>query len=258
MKQTFSLIVIVLLAGAILVGFQKSHSSTNKLPKKITTLFEPIAVVELFTSQGCSSCPPADRLLSQTISNKNGKKIFALSYHVDYWNRLGWTDPFSNAGFSKRQNEYVQALNINGAYTPQVIVNGNNEFVGSDRAALTAALSKALKVKAEVNFKQLEAIQTADNTIKVTYVAEGDFTDANINFALVSLSETTAVKRGENGGATLTSENIVRQLVTKKAVGSGEITFSGKPIPAIGNAAVIVFIQEQSSFNIVGAAMAKF
>lgn len=258
MKQTFLFIVIVLLAGAILVGFKKSHSSTNKLAEKITTLFEPIAVVELFTSQGCSSCPPADRLLSQTISNKNGKKIFALSYHVDYWNRLGWADPFSCAGFSKRQNDYVQALNINGAYTPQVIVNGNKEFVGSDRAALFAALSNALKVKTAVNFKQLQVIQTADSTIKVSYTAEGDFTDANINFALVSLSETTAVQRGENGGVTLKSENIVRQFVTKKAAGSGEITFSNKPMPATGNAAVIVFVQEQSSFNIVGAAMTKF
>ncbi len=258
MKQTLSFIVIVFLVGAILVGFKISHSAPNKSQGKITALFEPIAVVELFTSQGCSSCPPADKLLSQTISNKNGKKIFALSYHVDYWNRLGWADPFSYAGFSKRQNEYVQALNINGAYTPQVIVNGSNEFVGSDKVALAAALANALKVKTAVNFKQLEVIQMADNTIKVNYTAEGDFTDANINFALVSLSETTAVKRGENGGATLTSENIVRQLVTSKVAGSGEITFANKPLPAAGNAAIIVFAQEQSSFKIVGAAMATF
>lgn len=258
MKKILLIITLVFTAGEVLLSFTKSHLSTGKLPVKMTSLFEPVAVVELFTSQGCSSCPPADKLLSQTINSKNDKKIFALSYHVDYWNRLGWADPFSSAGFSNRQNKYVQALNIDGAYTPQIIVNGNREFVGSDRGALTKALNNALNTKAAVHFMKLEALQLPDNAIRIHYTAEGDLTNASINFALVSLAETTSIKRGENSGATLTSENIVRQLISEKAKEKGEATFAFTPMPAKGNLGVIVFVQQEESFNIIGGAMVNF
>ncbi len=108
-------IVLLILLPVVFISFKKS-SVQIKPAKNTTGVFAPVAVVELFTSQGCSSCPSADKLLAQTINNSNGKKIFALSFHVDYWNRLGWADPFSNAAFLKRQNDYVTALNINGAY----------------------------------------------------------------------------------------------------------------------------------------------
>ena len=164
MKQ----IICIIILAACLVGFVNLKNTT---PNSTNTVlaegnFEPIAVIELFTSQGCSSCPPADKLLAKTIKNNSGKMVFALSFHVDYWNRLGWVDPFSKAQFSTLQNNYSTALHTNGPYTPQMIVNGKKEFVGSDDEALGNALQNALHSKATSHFK---AITTAmvGNKIKI-------------------------------------------------------------------------------------------
>src|ERR1700722_14103794 len=98
---------LIFLAGLTMITLTISNKSEAQ--------FEPVAVIELFTSQGCSSCPPADKLLSKTITSAktNGKKIFALEFHVDYWNYLGWSDPFSDKEFSERQNEYASAMKLN-------------------------------------------------------------------------------------------------------------------------------------------------
>lgn len=240
-----------------LLSFKQTTNNVSAKKVKSIGLFEPVALIELFTSQGCSSCPSADKLLSSTIRNNTGKKIFALSYHVDYWNRLGWADPFSNSEFSSRQNKYVNTLKINGAYTPQIVLNGNREFVGSDKSALSSSLSYALAEKTYVDFLELEASQEEQAGIKVKYKLDGYFKDATINFALVSKSETTAIKRGENEGLTLTNENIVRQLKTINANESGEVSFAKYPVPAVGNAAVIVFVQRKNELKIIGAAMSK-
>src|SRR5947209_8838656 len=85
-----------------------------------------VAVVELFTSQGCSSCPPADKLL--TDLSRDGRAIFTLAFHVDYWNRLGWADTFSDAAYSRRQEQYAKAFGLDDLYTPQMVVNGNKQF----------------------------------------------------------------------------------------------------------------------------------
>ena len=249
--------VIVIAFVVVACGFKKSPPPPQI---KTTGMFAPVAVLELFTSQGCSSCPPADALLAQTVANakKEGKNILALSFHVDYWNRLGWADPFSSNEFSQRQSRYVSAMKLESAYTPQMVVNGSTEFVGSDESLLTQSLSKVLNTKAEVNFKTLTATFADGKPIKVAYSIEGNVVAAKINFALVSLNETTVVKRGENAGHTLTSENIVRQLITKDAASSGEIEFTNMPVAAKSNTAVIAFVQQDKSLKIIGGAMAIF
>ena len=250
------LCVLLLIFGAIFfVGFKQS-SVHNKNIKKTTNVFEPIAVIELFTSQGCSSCPPADKLLAQTIKNSSGKKIFALSFHVDYWNRLGWPDPFSNAAFSKRQNDYVNALHTNGAYTPQIVVNGIKEFVGSDKTSLNRTLNEELNNKSNANFSKLSVLVMADKKLKISYTLQGKFADCKINVALISKTETTVIKRGENGGTTLTNENVVKQFVTEKANSTGEITLATSPAYINENLGVIIYVQ-QNDFKIIGAAMAN-
>lgn len=99
MKLKIAATAAIVICGVLILSFKKNKTTATD------TMFEPFAVVELFTSQGCSSCPPADELLAKTITGakKSGKKIFALSFHVDYWNRLGWKDPFSSSNFSQRQ-----------------------------------------------------------------------------------------------------------------------------------------------------------
>src|SRR5438105_5237324 len=101
-------------------------------------------VVELFTSQGCSSCPPADALIHEIANDpKLRGRVIPLAFHVDYWDSLGWRDPFSSAEWSQRQALYARTMHLSSAYTPQAVVNGTHEFVGSNRAALSAALEKA-------------------------------------------------------------------------------------------------------------------
>ena len=232
--------------------------STPLMSFKNTFQFEPVAVIELFTSQGCSSCPSADRLLSQTINEakKDGKKIFALSFHIDYWNRLGWADPFSDKKYSQRQSEYASTMQLPSVYTPQMIVNGSSEFVGSNQGDLESALDKSLNTKPTVAFKKLTATIQNDNPPNVKYELDGNFSGCKINFALVSLNETTSVKRGENGGRILKNENVVRQFISIPANSIGEINFENTPVPENNNMAIVGYVQ-RSDLKIIGAAMAE-
>ncbi len=251
--KVISVVFIIFLSTLLIYG------STGVKNIQKSDVFEAIAVVELFTSQGCSSCPPADKLLAETIENakKSDKKIFALSFHVDYWNRLGWRDPFSKKEFSDRQSAYVSKLNINGAYTPQMIVNGVNEFVGSNEKALNKNIEQALHTKSLVQFASFSTTFYDNKTVKLNYALEGNYKNCSINFALISLKETTQVKNGENGGRTLTNENIVLQLKTEniQPEGKGETTLQIPVEIQKKNTAIVAFIQQKNDYKIIGAAM---
>lgn len=238
----------------LLIFSFKTVRSTNDMQ-----FFEPVTVIELFTSQGCSSCPPADRLLSNTLENAkiNGKKIFALSFHVDYWNRLGWADPFSDKTYSERQRVYSSVLKGNSVYTPQMIVNGEKAFVGSDKNELEAAMSESIKIKSKVSLQALTMSLVDGKMLTINYELTGDFSDCKINFALVSKSETTQIKRGENEGRTLVNENVVRQFISKNASMEGKILFANIPSNLKNNLIVIAFVQQNSNLKIIGAAMSE-
>lgn len=229
-------------------------------PHKDVASFEPIAVMELFTSQGCSSCPPADELLSQNIlkAEQEGKNIYALSFHVDYWNRLGWSDPFSDKKYSDRQSSYAAVLNPGSVYTPQLIVNGRREFVGSDKSSLATALAVALKKPAIAGFKKLVISLPDGKSPHVHFELEGEFAQSDVRLALVALKEITSVQRGENGGQTLTNEYVVRQFIAVKAAAIGEAIFAPFPVPAAGNRTIIAFIQRKDDLEIIGASSAAF
>lgn len=234
---------------------QKNKMASTVKSTEISTngSFEPVAVLELFTSQGCSSCPPADALLGRTIEDakKNGKNIYALSFHVDYWNRLGWTDPFSNKIYSQRQSSYVQTMGLNGTYTPQLVVNGKYELVGSDAGALSKAVHNALNNNAEASFTNLKATKSAEG-IFISYDINGDYHDDDINFALVSASETTQVNRGENGGRILTNENVVKSFKTITPSATGTVIFNNKG--KTENLFVVAYFQQKNRLEIKGAA----
>ena len=176
------LIKKILLFVTLVIGFLIVHCVSRVEGLK------PVAVIELFTSEGCSSCPPADKLLAETIqqAEKSKRNIFCLAFHVDYWNRLGWIDSFSSKQFTARQKMYVEALNINGAYTPQAIVNGTTEFVGSFKHTLDESLIRELSKNAVAEFAELTAVLSG-NQLKVHYAISGDYDHCHVNFALVSL-----------------------------------------------------------------------
>ena len=215
-----------------------------------------LAVVELFTSHGCSSCPPADAVLAELIgeADKTGNKILCLSFHVDYWDRLGWKDPFSNKVSTARQRAYVRVFHLKGVYTPQMIVNGEVEFVGSLRAKAIHAVTSALAFKQRIGVKL--STTAAESAVTVRYRLTGRLPrQAWLNVAVVERSRVTEIKRGENAGRTLRNENVVRHFqavrLARKRSGSLEL-----PLPKGLNredASVVVYVQSSQTAAILGA-----
>jgi hypothetical protein len=250
MKYKYFIGGLVLAACAIMAcyGFlaKPEGKRINKMTKK------GFAVVELFTSEGCSSCPPADEAIAELLA-KNIQDVFVLSYHVDYWNRLGWKDEFSKPAFSARQSQYARYLSLDGIYTPQAIVNGAHQFVGSNKNQLNSTVLNSLQ--SEASNLNITA-QKDGNKINVSYTISG--TDMYIlNIALIQPKAVTAVKRGENGGRSLTHVNIVRELKTVDAIGSGQTTIA-IPDELIGlPLQVISYTQSKKNFKVFGADQAK-
>ena len=179
-------------------------------------------LVELFTSEGCSSCPPADRLLGilETSQPVRGADIIVLSEHVDYWDRLGWKDRFSSPEYSQRQRTYSRSLG-SGAYTPQMVVDGTEEFIGSDaRAARNIIAHLAQNPKADVNVRLLPAAKKSparNVSLEIEINGFPKAFSAEPFAVMLAISENgleTAVRRGENSGRHIKHRGVVRQLKT--------------------------------------------
>jgi hypothetical protein len=178
---------------------------------KVKTENKGFAVIELFTSEGCSSCPPADELVAKIEKESKDKPVYILAYHVDYWNRLGWKDMFSSADYSKRQNDYANYLHLQSVYTPQIVVNGKTEFVGSEEGTLRNAIKTSLQKTSSVQL-DLNVAAIGPNQATVKYTAEGADKTAALLIAVLQKNAQTKVERGENGGRTLSHVQIVRKL----------------------------------------------
>ena len=164
---------------------------------------EALKVVELFTSQGCSSCPPADALLAELADREN---ILALSLHVDYWDYIGWKDPFASPLHTQRQRVYSQVFGKRYVYTPQMVVNGALEMTGSDRATVLeriAAVPPADRVSLAVR-------DDGAGKVTVSVPRTADAEDATVWLVFYDNEHVTAVKRGENRGRTIRNRNVVR------------------------------------------------
>ena len=214
-----------------------------------------IVLVELFTSQGCSSCPSADVNLKRLtdVASKDKLPVYTLSLHVDYWNQLGWNDPFSSAEATERQRRYASVFNSRRVYTPQMVVNGSVEFVGSDQKRSTQVVQEMLESKTAVTIAGTADFGLKD--IKVSWTTIGSAGDDIINIAIVQNDGENQVPRGENSGRKLQHTNIVRQFKTfTKDLAAGTATFS---IPDEFNASgyhAVVFVQSNSTGTVRGAA----
>ncbi|MEO6849831.1 MAG: DUF1223 domain-containing protein, partial [Mucilaginibacter sp.] len=143
--RSFKIFITVTCFGLAAITTQAFIGIKNKKIVKTEVTSKGFAVVELFTSEGCSSCPPADAVVAKVQKESANKPVYILAYHVDYWNRLGWKDVFSSPEYSARQNQYAHWLKLSSVYTPQVVVNGRTEFVGSEEGALRGAISTNLQ-----------------------------------------------------------------------------------------------------------------
>jgi hypothetical protein len=212
-----------------------------------------IAVVELFTSQGCSSCPPADAVFAELHdgSMKQGKAVYCLSFHVDYWNRLGWTDPYSQAAFSARQRDYAYAKSSLQVYTPQMIVNGQDGFVGSDRQQARSAIDAALRSPAQSTIELTAGAGSAPGEIQVSYRVDGPERQI-LHLALVQKEAMNHVPVGENAGKDLRHRQVVRDF-RSVASATGEMTLRIPEGLAWDGFEVIGYTQKGQTGVITGA-----
>jgi hypothetical protein len=236
--------VKILLITILSFVIYSSNGQQNNVPLSFNNAQKPI-VVELFTSEGCSSCPSADKFLAN-INDKN-RQVLLLSFHVDYWNRLGWVDSFSNALYTNRQYNYAAQMQLSTVYTPQIVVNGQAETVGSNSTKvyklLTANYLSAQiinKVDASINNKQI-----------VVTIDHGNLgNDNELLVLLVQPTASTKVQAGENEGSLLQHKNIVRSMVIMP-VGTHTTTLSA---PFISNDwQVVALVQNKYNLHIVDA-----
>jgi hypothetical protein len=219
-------------AGAVLAGIVAGRARAASSP----------VLVELFTSQGCSSCPPAEAYLAE-LAREPG--ILALAYHVDYWDDLGWHDPFSSPAATARQRDYARLMALSSVYTPQMVINGRFETVGSERDDVAAAIAKAAATASAAAI----ALTAAEDTLTATIAAGPG--EGRVWGALYDLRHETEVQRGENAGRRLVNVNVVRSIEALGAWSGAALTIPHAP-PQLG-AGVAVFVQS-SDGAILGAA----
>jgi len=217
---------------------------------------ETPVVIELFTSEGCSSCPPADALLVD-LSHKsppNGVQLILLGEHVDYWNYIGWTDRFSSAAFSERQNNYVRQLHLATAYTPQMVIDGHLQLVGNGASEVYRNISLAA---AEPKPAQVSLQWAPQQKLKIAVRSPAN-ERPRILLAITEDGLSTSVGGGENGGRTLQHAAVVRQLRELGAATNGlfDVTVDPALHPDWNPAKlkVAVLVQEPGSGRILGAA----
>jgi hypothetical protein len=249
--------------------------SAEAAPANAPAPTEPLkrtpVVVELFTSEGCSSCPPADALLKNLEEQQPipGVEIIPLEEHVDYWNQDGWVDPFSSPGWTFRQQDYVAKLKGSTEYTPQMIVDGDTQFVGSFPAAAEQAIAKAARspqVEVAITPGKSDGKDAQDFSVSVGKLAGLSADDTpEVWLAVTEDGLHSSVSAGENAGHVLYHAAVLRSLNkigTASATGPSA-SFTGDPRVKFGshwnrdNLRVVVFVQEKKSKRILGAASAR-
>ncbi len=234
--------VLIFLAGLFL--------SSLALAATPAAAAEKLTVVELFTSQGCSSCPPADKFLGELAERDD---VLALSFHVDYWDYIGWKDPYASPRHTQRQQEYRSKLGLRYVYTPQTVIQGVEQEVGSDRSAILKAIDKVKSLPTV----PVTVTDAGGGTVVVSIPARDKAEAADIVMVVFDRKHETPIKRGENEGRTLKNFNVVRamrQLGTWKGE-AVEIEARLSDMEYTGGDVCAVLLQSRDTGRILGAAM---
>lgn len=252
----------ILIYLALAFGPASAASTDSRVP----------VIVELFTSEGCSSCPPADAVLARLEQTQpvSRARIIALSEHVDYWNNLGWVDPFSSPQFRARQNDYARAFRTESVYTPQMVVNGRAEFVGDDFSRASSEIERAANQQsATVQLQPVKNPKNADLVDLVVHIqdlppvrvaANKDGSPIQVFLAVTENNLTSQVQRGENSGRRLRHVEVVRsfgligtidprdkQQFSVRSTLKFPATWKRQDLRAV------VFLQEKATQRILGA-----
>ena len=257
---------------AVLAGFLTvvgiARTQVSRTPADAANSANAPVIVELFTSEGCSSCPPADALLKQLSENAPipGVEIIALEEHVDYWDHLGWKDPFSSSEFTSRQNDYARRFGSDGVYTPQMVVDGQTEFVGSrSREAREVIQKAATQPKLTISLIPSPGNEhdKARFDIKIgNFAVLSNDKEAELWIAVTEKNLNTDVKAGENSGERLQHAAVVRSL-RKVDTFRGGADYQTHSVVKLdpswqqANLNFVVFAVEKASHKIIGATSGK-
>lgn len=267
LKIVLVLVGVALAGAAAFFARRTGPSVTANEDNRPAAVGQKVPVlVELFTSEGCSSCPPADELLTRLEQSQPvaGAEVIALSEHVDYWNHLGWKDPYSSAEFSKRQNDYAAILNTDEVYTPQMIVDGRAQFVGSNTGEARKVIGESARnAKGNVIATIASNDNSADSlTLAIRVEGLQDILKSDSADVLLAITESglrSSVASGENAGRRLTHSAVVRKFSRIGSIDSGKAeVFSAQPVIQIEkawkreNVKVVIFVQEHASRRVVG------
>jgi hypothetical protein len=261
--------VFLVTISFLLIGFVRfsTASTIAPVPQPSEDVVRTPVLIELFTSEGCSSCPPADLLLRKLDQSQPvpGTQLIVLSEHVDYWNDIGWKDPYSSHKYSERQSAYAGEFGLNGVYTPQMVVDGRFELVGSDERRATQAIREAAKIrKAPV---AISFGSSADNNV-IVHVQAGplpatsDPASADVFLAIADNSDESQVRGGENSGRTLRHVAVLRNL-TRIGVVDASTPFSRDLAAGLNpknpkNLRVVVIVQQAAAGRVLGAGFERF
>jgi hypothetical protein len=254
------------LVAGLLVSQLNRGSATQAQISQGTVRREPV-VVELFTSEGCLSCPPADALLAQLDAQQplGSAQIIALEEHVDYWDELGWKDPFSSSSWTARQRDYAGTLHNGNPYTPQLVVDGIEGLVGSRGSAVRQEIEKAAAVKkSKVEISEVSLVPNKSVVLKVSVEKLASIASKDTAEVILAITERdlhSAVKAGENNGKELQHSPVVREWrVIGVMAKNGEEIFSSQSAVKLDakwnteNLRAVVFVQEKRNRRILGAA----
>jgi hypothetical protein len=243
-KHRKTMLAAVLTGASLLAGISSVAWSAEQKKR--------MDVLELFTSQGCSSCPPADALLRQLSKRDN---VLTLSFPVSYWDNLGWKDTLAKDSYNDRQREYAEARGDREVYTPQLVVNGVVHVVGSDRNAIAAAMKKTDK---ELHDSWVPvSLRYGGDTISVDAGAapEGSsYRSGKLSLALYSNSVTVEIGRGENTGRSVTYTHVVRKLVPVGIWHGRPASFTVQTPRGVAFDGAAVLLQADRSYAVLGAA----
>ena len=267
MRFSFEITLVLALSVLAVISVQYLHGASAPAVNGRDVGSRTPVLIELFTSEGCSSCPPADALLEKLDRSQpvNGAELIVLSEHVDYWNDIGWKDPYSSHEYSERQSAYAAHFGRSGIYTPQMVVDGHAELVGSDeRGAIEEVENETRFVKVPLS---LSGVHFENNNKVSMHVEAGPLEpaigahSANLFLAIADESDVSQVSRGENAGRTLKHVAVLRSLVPVGTVDkadkvSKDITVNVSN-ESRGHLRIVGIIQEPSAGRVLGVASAR-
>ncbi|HKW88916.1 MAG TPA: DUF1223 domain-containing protein [Candidatus Acidoferrales bacterium] len=268
-KGTLASNLLGAVAGVLILAVPALNSRAQSPAPDTSAANKPV-VVELFTAEGCSDCPPAEALLQRMEQQPlRGVEIIPLEEHVDYWNQYGWIDPYSSGEWTARQQEYVAKAKGNTPYTPEMVVEGDAQFVGSNGRAAQQAIEKAVsepQTQITIGAGQTESKNEESFAVTVGKLIGSDAGDAaQVWLAVTEDGLHSAVTAGENAGHTLSHAAVLRSLhkIGVASAAGDSNSFAGNEKVKLNsswkreNLRVVVFVQDKKSLKILGAASAK-